>query len=416
MGSVSQIGWEWYARLAARVPLTLVTHVRNREALTNAGAPLAGTEIIYIDTEWFAGPLYRLAKRLFPYSEHSVFLISSLDFFFYDWSAVKQLKQRMKQGERWDLVHAVTPVSTMAPTRLHALGLPVVLGPLNAGLGTPAGFDEFLKKDSTWLYPVRNFGRLIDAFIGSTRKAAKILTATQATVKSLKPRHRGRCVQMIENAIDLARFRPAAWPEPPTPGNPLKVLFVGRLVPFKAIPLLLEATARVGAEFPTELTIVGAGPMAGEWQDTAKRLGIGGQTFFKGALSLDAVAAEMQRAHVFCLPSVRESGGAVLLEAMATARPCIAVEFGGPAEIIDEAVGGLVAPFSRDHVVNGLADSLRDIVVHPDDWRARGAEGRRRAETLYGWDTKISAAIRIYQKLLKPEAEVAHSVVANFAG
>jgi len=50
-------------------------------------------------------------------------------------------------------------------------------------------------------------------------------------------------------------------------------------------------------------------------------------------------AAEMARCHVFCLPSVRESGGAVLLEAMACARPVIAVGFGGPAEIVDDAVG-----------------------------------------------------------------------------
>ena len=40
MGSVSQIGWEWYSRLAGRLPLTLVTHSRNRAALEKAGAPL----------------------------------------------------------------------------------------------------------------------------------------------------------------------------------------------------------------------------------------------------------------------------------------------------------------------------------------------------------------------------------------
>ncbi|HVQ39705.1 MAG TPA: glycosyltransferase family 4 protein [Pyrinomonadaceae bacterium] len=415
MGSVSQIGWEWYSRLAARLPVTLVTHVRNREALTNAGAPIGDSEIIYIDTEWFAGPLYRFAKKLFPYSEHSVFLISSLDFFFYDWSAVRLLKRRMKQGEQWDLAHAVTPVSTMAPTGLHTLGLPVILGPLNAGLGTPAGFDEFLKKDSTWLYPVRNFGKLIDAVIGSTRNATTILTATRATVSSIKLRYRRRCVQMLENGIDLNRFKPSPWPAPPAAGNPLKILFVGRLVPFKAISLLLEAAARVRAEFPVEVTIVGDGPMAGEWKDKAESLGIADQTFFKGALSLDAVAAEMQRAHVFCLPSVRESGGAVLLEAMASARPCIAVDFGGPAEIVDDGVGSLIPPFNSGQVINGITETLRDLVNHPSEWKARGEEGRRRAELLFGWDAKVDSAVRLYQDLLKPAPEVSINVVANFA-
>ena len=76
MGSVSQIGWEWYSGIAERLPVTLLTHTRNREALEANGAPLPGSEIIYIDTEWFAGPLYRAARRLFPRSEHSEFLVS----------------------------------------------------------------------------------------------------------------------------------------------------------------------------------------------------------------------------------------------------------------------------------------------------------------------------------------------------
>ena len=80
LGSVSQIGWEWYSRLAKKLPVTLVTHIRNRPALEKAGAPLSGTAVVYIDTEWFAGPLYRVASWLFPRSEHPVFLISSMDF------------------------------------------------------------------------------------------------------------------------------------------------------------------------------------------------------------------------------------------------------------------------------------------------------------------------------------------------
>jgi glycosyltransferase involved in cell wall biosynthesis len=100
---------------------------------------------------------------------------------------------------------------------------------------------------------------------------------------------------------------------------------------------------------------------------------------------------------------------------MASARPCIAVEFGGPAEIVDDEVGGLVAPFNRNQVVDHIAETLRDVVRNPDQWKARGEAGRRRAESLFDWDAKIISAIHLYQKLLKPEAEVSQSVVANFA-
>ncbi|HXF41322.1 MAG TPA: glycosyltransferase family 4 protein [Blastocatellia bacterium] len=400
MGSVSQIGWEWYSRLSRRIAVTLITHIRNREALHAAGAPFNDSEIIYIDTEWFAGPLYRFAKKIFPTSEHSVFLVSSLDFFVYDRDALKLLKKRMKMGERWDIVHAVTPVSTVAPTRLHSLGSPVVLGPLNAGLGTPRAFADVLKGDSPWLYPVRNFGRVIDWIVGSTRNAATILTATKATIESVPARHHQRCKAMLENGVELNRFHASPWPDPPSKTNPLRVLFVGRLVPFKAVGLLLEAGSRARREFPIEVTIVGEGPMLEEWKSISKSLALDDCVSFLGSQSLDEVAKHMRAAHVFCLPSVRESGGAVLLEAMASARPVIAVAFGGPAEIVDDGVGVAIPPDGREPVIAGIASAFKDICQNPELWRARGEEGRRRAEELYGWDAKIESAIQLYQRMI----------------
>ena len=400
MGSVSQIGWEWYSRLARRVPVTLITHARNRQALLASGAPLPGSEVIYVDTEWLAGPLYRTAKRLFPRSEHAVFLLSSLDFFAYDAAALRLCRKRQRRGATWDVTHAVTPVSTVAPTRLHRLGIPLVIGPLNGGLGTPVAFHETMREDAAWLYPLRNVGRLLDAACGATRNAARILVATEATRQSVPARYRGRCVAMLENGVDLERFHAAPWPAAPSASEPLRVLFVGRLVPFKGVPMLLDAVARLGTGTPVELEIVGDGPMAAAWQARAAELGLGGNVRFLGNLALEAVAERMRWAHVFCLPSVRESGGAVLLEAMACARPVLAVAFGGPAEIVDDGVGRALAPEGVEAVTAGLEAALRDCARDPAAWRARGEEGRCRAVARFGWEAKIGAALAIYVDVL----------------
>ena len=106
MGSVSQIGWEWYARVSRRLPTTLITHVRNQKAIEAAGMG-PNADIVYVDTEWFAGPLYRLSTRLFPKSQHTVFLLSSLDFFLFDRQAKRMIQKRMNGGETWDLIHVV---------------------------------------------------------------------------------------------------------------------------------------------------------------------------------------------------------------------------------------------------------------------------------------------------------------------
>jgi glycosyltransferase involved in cell wall biosynthesis len=398
MGSVSQLGWEWYARLSQERPVTLVTHVRNRRALQAAGAPLPGSEIRYIDTEWFAGPLYRAARRLFPRSEHSVFLVSSLDYFAFDIAAYRSLRRADKLGAM--LIHRVTPVTTAAPTLLGRLGLPLVIGPLNSGLKDPRGFGTIMRTESTWLTRARGLTRLFDALIGSTRRASRILVASRATLEAIGTRHRTKTRNMLENGVDLARFQATPWPDPPI-GRPLRVLFVGRLIPVKGLDLLLQAVLQVrNAGQTVRLDVVGDGPLRSDWHGLAVQLGLGKQVTFHGALSQADVARHMAESHLFCLPSVRESGGAVLLEAMASARPVVVLDFGGPAEIVDAEVGALVPMTEPKQVISDLAATLLDACAHPAHWRRLGLNGRARVERHHSWSTKIAAADNLYREVL----------------
>lgn len=401
MGSVSQIGWEWYRRLAAKTPTTLVTHSRNRAALEQAGAPLPGSEVAYIDTEWFAGPLYRFAKRIFRNSEHPVFLVSSLDYYVYDWAAVRRLRPRQRAEKCWDIVHQATPVSPLASTRLYTLGLPLVLGPWNGGLKSPDNFPDIMRAESGWLYSVRRLGKRVDWALGATRHARMILTATAATLADLPASCRPRCRFLLENGVDLDLFRPAPWPEPPAPDRPLEVLFVGRLLPFKGVAMLLDAVAEARQHGPIRLTVVGSGSEEAALHAQAAALNLGDSVRFTGALPLADVAGEMAKAHVFCLPSVRESGGAVLLEAMAACRPVIALAYGGPAEIVDGEVGELIPATGRMPVIEALARTLADVMANPEAWRQRGEAGRRRVEQRYSWEAKIDAALAIYRECLQ---------------
>ncbi len=396
MGSVSQIGWEWYSRMSRLATVTLVTHVRNRECLEAAGAPLPGSEVIYIDTEWFAGPLYRIASRLFPRSQHAVFLLSSADFYVFDAVALRQIRGREMA---WDLTHAVTPVSPVAATRLHKLGIPLILGPWNGGLASPTTFPEIMKQDSAWIYKLRNIGKLFDQFLGSTRKAALILSATKSTDQSLP--EGAPVLRLIENGVDLDRFHPPPQDVVPSAASGLKVLFVGRLLPFKGVSMLLEAISRVSREMPVTLAIVGDGPIEMELRGLAEKLRIGSIVTFLGKLPLDEVAEQMRSAHVFCLPSIRESGGAVLLEAAASGLPLVAVNYGGPAEIVDEEVGHLVSADGPKELIAELVETFRDIARNPEKWRLRGEKARERAEKEYGWEARMQRALEIYRRVLE---------------
>lgn len=402
-GSVSQIGWEWYSRLAKRAQVTLVTHIRNKEAINSKPLPAPDAQVVFVDTEAFARPLYRAASRAFPRSQHAVFLISSFDFFVFDRKAIRILRKMQAEGHSWNLVHMVTPVSPVATPTLHRLGMPVVLGPWNGGLTSPKTFPEFMNQDSAWLYPIRNLGHVFEAINRGLAGATVILAATDATRKSISHRHRSKCVQMLENGVDLSVFKDFPWPAPPSTTNPLRILFVGRLLPMKGVPMLMEALKELSASAPFELAIIGEGPERVLLERLSSELGLSSCIRFLGARPLAEVSAAMRDAHVFCLPSVRESGGAVLLEAMAAARPVVAVKYGGPAEIVGEDVGHAIEPLGRKHVVMDLLKTFNQILADPESWRQKGLEGRRRAELEFGWDAKIDSAMALYNQILGAE-------------
>lgn len=403
MGSVSQIGWEWYSRLSDKIRasgqfdgLTLYTSVRNRNALAQAGAPLPGSDIVYIDTEWFAAPLYRLTTRLFGTSEHAIFMFTSLDYFIFDRQVVKALAQRKVSAER-SLIHLVTPVSALLPTRLGRLGLPLVIGPLNSGLPLQTNYPDIMRADFQWLYRLKHLARIPQLLFGSLRKAALIYVAMRHVRDALPVSTQARQRVLIENGVDLNLFQPALWPDSMTP---LRLIFVGRLVPVKALGLLLQAMARLRARAPVQLAVVGDGGMRQEWQQQAQAVGLADDVVFHGNLPLAEIAPLIAQAHALCLPSVRESGGAVILEAAAIGRPAIVVNFGGPADLVTAETGAVVSAEGPEQTIAELEQALLSIIESPDVWKQKGEAARRHVEANLSWDAKIDTALRDYQALI----------------
>jgi len=100
---------------------------------------------------------------------------------------------------------------------------------------------------------------------------------------------------------------------------------------------------------------------------------------------------------------VRESGGAVLLEAMACGRPVVALNFGGPAEIVDDQVGAAIDAGSPQQLVERLAATLRDVIDEPAAWRARAQAAGVRARERFSWDAKVSQALALYREVAAVE-------------
>lgn len=121
------------------------------------------------------------------------------------------------------------------------------------------------------------------------------------------------------------------------------ILFVGRLIPVKGVPVLLEAFALLAKHLPeARLTIVGDGPERSTLERKAQELGIRHRVSFTGALSQQDVSARMSDADLFVLPSYDEGLPVVLMEAMASGLPVITTPIAGIPELVQNGVTGRI--------------------------------------------------------------------------
>jgi glycosyltransferase involved in cell wall biosynthesis len=194
-------------------------------------------------------------------------------------------------------------------------------------------------------------------------------------------RYSGECAQrlyglerpptVVPELIDLAAWRRhlANSPAPAQAGR-FTVLYVGRFYRRKRVGLLLEAAAAMrGAIRSLEIRIVGDGPCNAAWREQAGRLHLENTVTWLGDISRAALAAEYNRCDIFCLPSVQEGFGIVLLEAMAAGKPIVAARAAAIPEVARHAT--LVEPESAESLAAGIL-TLHDA---PQARAAQSAQG-----------------------------------------
>ncbi len=208
----------------------------------------------------------------------------------------------------------------------------------------------------------------------------------------------GRVVA-IHNGIDPEKFtrresKESARRKLGLPVDALVVGGVGRLDEAKGFGDLIDAVAILSNEFPSlALILAGQGPLRGELERQVERLGLSNRVRFPGFVS--EVQPVLDSLDVFVLPSLCETLGYALLEAMATELPAIGSAVGGIPEVIAEGETGFLIP-PRDPV--RLAAVLRKVFRNCELRPAMGAAGRARVIRHFHERDMVRKTIEIYRK------------------
>ena len=176
------------------------------------------------------------------------------------------------------------------------------------------------------------------------------------------------------------------------------MLFVGRLVERKGVPVLLEAWAR--AALPNaQLVIVGDGPDRTTLETRAAALGLAETVEFRGRVTDTELGAAYSTADLFVLPAVLDSRGdteglgVVLLEAMASHVPVLASAAGGITDVVVDGVSGVLVPPGD---VTALAAGLQRLAAQPDLRTRLAAGGAARVRDDFSWDAIADRWAAVY--------------------
>jgi glycosyltransferase involved in cell wall biosynthesis len=205
-------------------------------------------------------------------------------------------------------------------------------------------------------------------------------------LRAIAPRAR---IQVLPNVVDTEVFK--ATPHDPHDG-PTRLLTVGSLAEKKGHVFLLDALARLRARREAELDVVGDGELRTLLNARAAELGLGSSVRFHGELPKHEVARLMAQADVFVLPSLHETFGCVLIEAMASGLPSVATHVGGVPEVLPSAAGDLVRA--------GDAEALAEAIETSLEREFEPAELHGLAERSYGYAAVAGRWSAVYGELL----------------
>lgn len=229
-------------------------------------------------------------------------------------------------GIRFDVIHHVTMNDYRIPSEMYkAKGAKVIWGPMGGAQVTPkplkvyeknqlvANFRELVNKSCSWNPFYKN----------ALRSYYKIYCINNETQKQIS-RIVGKDVPLMPELALRDEYK--NLPIRKGKNDILKIVFVGRLIGKKGIAFLVDALSLMPTNMDWELLIFGDGDDRALIEKQIADSGIGKNVKLMGNRPLNQIAEAYQQADVFVLPSLRETSGNVLLEAMAYAVPIVAFD------------------------------------------------------------------------------------------
>lgn len=399
-GGESILPLHYYKGLKKKhIPVKMVVHERTRDELNKIFLGNL-SDITFIKDTWLHKFLYNF-KRFLSDRIYSISFGLLLDLL--TESALKVSAKKIIKNNPINILHVPIRVSPKFPSLIYKMGVPVIFGPMNGGMSYPKafGYMESKSKTQTSIIKLAHFtSDLFNRLIPGKYYASALLVSNERTKQALTITKCTDIRTFIENGVDLSLFKPTEREVYKEENVYFNLIYVGRLVGWKCVDILLEAVAKCSVP-NLFLHIVGEGAERVELEKLTNQLNIKEKIKFHGFVEQEKCPQLIQYSDCLILPSVFECGGAVVLEAMAMSKPVIATNWGGPIDYIDNNTGVLVDVGSnKDEFTNNLVYAINNMAKDPVKAKLMGVNGSERIKNEFDWSKKIDNMIKIYESVL----------------
>lgn len=355
LGSEPGVGWAAVTRIAAHHEVFVLTGSTNRADVEKA------------QNEKIVPP--RVQFRFIE--ETAEFNRNRFVARFQNWMRYRTFNKKVLQAaNQWhteiqfDLCHQVTIAAWRMPSPLWQLPVPFIWGPIGGAGEIPICFRGMLSKSARAFEYIRDFNTFIaqrsKPFRNCMAHTAVVFAANDETIEFLRPYRNDRPLIKLPiasiSAEKAIRFR---RPETLRPTEPIQLFAGGNIEGRKGVSLALHAIARakkMGVN--VRYVVAGGGPDIPNLLKLKKTLNLDHEVEFHSGYSGAEYIKALHQAHIYFLPSFRESTPVTLLEACLAGCYPIVANTSAQGEIVKRVGGSAVDVKSVDALINGLSEAL----------------------------------------------------------
>lgn len=394
-GGESLLGWNMMRQISRFHEVWALTQAQDRASLESSLAEESPSDIhlVYVDLSRWLRPLLRVQG-----GHQLYYLLWQVNAYF--------AARRLHKQSPFDLFHHITYANDWMACFIGALlPAPYIRGPGGGAHRTPRGLEqeysiggriwERLRAICQWLFRQEPF------FVRGQGRARSILVCNRESMAAVPNKWRHKVHLFPVNGIslrDLELVGPALVED-----HEFRVLTAGTLIRVKGFTLAIKAFKEFFTRHPeSRFTIIGSGPEERRLKRLVRRARLNDCVQFVASMPRNALLSEMRRCDAFLFPSLRDGGGAVVIEALAAGKPVVCLDTGGPGMHVTEEVGIKVRPSYPSQTVHDMADALERLYSDAGLRLSMGRAARQRAQQVYHWDRLGEKLMEIYEAALEP--------------